>query len=82
MKSGGRLSFWSAFLVLPLAIPMYFWINSLQDVLGQETSYRPVSGIFIVSAGLILLSVFLKSTGNHLEQKLNELLKQEETAHE
>lgn len=82
MKSGARISFWSAFLVLPLAIPVYYWINSLQDVLGQETSYRPVSGVLIVSAGLILLSVFLKSTGNHLEQKLNELLKQEETAHE
>lgn len=82
LKSGARISFWSSFLVLPLAIPMYFWINSLQDVLGQETSYRPVSGIFIVSVGLILLSVFLKRTGNHLERKLNEKLKQEETVHE
>ena len=81
MKSGARISFWAAFLVLPLAIPMYFWINSLQDVLGQETSYRPVSGVLIVSAGLILLSVFLKRTGNHLERKLNDPLKQEESAH-
>ncbi|WP_339686657.1 hypothetical protein [Gimesia maris] len=81
MKSGARISFWSAFLILPLSIPMYYWMKSLEEVLGQETSFRGVSGILIMSVGLILLSVFLKRTGNRLERKLNEKLRQEESAH-
>ncbi|QDU16701.1 hypothetical protein CA11_45340 [Gimesia maris] len=75
MKSGARISFWSAFLILPLSIPMYYWMKSLEGVLGQETSYGGVKAIFVMSVVLILLSVFFKRDRNLREQQLNEPLK-------
>ena len=73
---------WMAFLILPFSIPMYYWMKSQEEVLGQEASFGGVKAIFFMSAGLILLSVLLKRDGNRREQQLNEQLKQEETAHE
>ncbi len=82
MKSGARISFWSAIIILPLSIPMYYWMKSLEEVLGQEASFGGVKAIFFMSAVLILLSVFCKRSGKRREQRLNEQLKPEETVHE
>lgn len=81
-KALARTLFWMSFIILPLSIPMYYWMKSLEEVLGQETSYGSVKAIFFMSAVLILLSVFCKRSLKRREQKLNEKLKQEEPAHE
>ncbi|HAW30495.1 MAG TPA: hypothetical protein DCY03_20625 [Planctomycetaceae bacterium] len=81
-KNLARTTFWSAIIILPLSIPMYYWMKSLEEVLGQETSYGGVKAIFFMSAVLILLSVFCKRSGKRRERKLNEKLRQEESAHE
>lgn len=81
-KNLARTTFWSAIIILPLSIPMYYWMKSLEEVLGQEASFGGVKAIFFMSAVLILLSVFCKRSGKRREQRLNEQLKPEETVHE
>ncbi|WP_417381399.1 hypothetical protein [Gimesia sp.] len=71
-KELARTTFWMAFLILPLSIPLYYWMKSLEEVLGQETSYGGVKAILFMSAVLILLSVFCKRSGKRRERKLNE----------
>lgn len=65
-----KVIFWMGMVFFLLAIPVFLWISSLEEVIGADAPYRCAIALIVFSIGLWLFSKWFQRVARRLEAAL------------
>lgn len=81
LKKAARTSVWAAILILLLAVPVYFWINSLEEMMGTGAAFSYARSMVFFSALLLPFAWYCRYASRRLERQLDSENSQPEEHH-